>query len=151
TLLHALGMLLVLLTVLLSLAALAGATAALASHRPRAALGVAAGVGSWYALVIGFVVAVSFAEPARSLGPGEVKRFCGFYLDCHLGVAAVARQRRTSIGSTRPRGVFQVVTVEISSDARAATLRPYGIEADLVDADGRRYRRDPRGEAAWER
>ena len=151
TLLHALGMLLIVATVLLTLAALAGAAATAASRRPRVAGRLLAGLAGWYALLIGFVGAVSLAQPGRSLGPGRVKRFCGFYLDCHLGAAVVGRQRLESIGDATPRGMFEVVTVEISSDARQETLRPYGIQATLVDANGRRYERDPRGEAGWER
>jgi len=151
TLLHAFGMLLIVATVLLTLAALAGLAGTLSSRKPGAALGVAGGLAAWYALVVGFVGAVSLLQPGRSLAPGEVKRFCGFYLDCHLGAAVVGRQRVTMIGDVASRGVFEVLTLEISSDARAEPMRPYGVQAALVGPDGARYARDGAAEAAWER
>lgn len=151
TVLHAFGMLLIVATVLITLAALAGLAGTLWSRKPGAALAVAGGLAAWYALVIGFVGGVSLTQPGRSLAPGEVKRFCGFYLDCHLGAAVIARQRLVSIGDVTPRGVFEVVTLQISSDARAEPLRPYGVQAALVGPDGARYGRDEAAETAWER
>lgn len=152
TLLHAFGMLLIVATVLLTLAGLAGLAGTLSSRQPGAALAVAGGLAGWYALVVGFVGAVSLTQPGRSLAPGEVKRFCGFTLDCHLGAAVVGRQRLTSIGAVAPRGIFEVVTLEISSDARGSEpMRPYGVHAELVDIAGRRYARDTAAEEVWAR
>jgi len=150
TLLHAFGMLLILLTAALTLAGVVAGLVALAQHRGRTALSIFAALAPWYALHLGFVAVVSAREPERRLAPGEVKRFCGFYLDCHLGAALVARQRPPEIARRKAHGAWEVVTVEISSDARAATLEPYGLQAVLVDAAGKRFALDASAERDWE-
>lgn len=53
TLLHAFGMLLIVATVLLTLAALAGLAGTLSSRQPGAALAIGGGLAAWYALVVG--------------------------------------------------------------------------------------------------
>jgi hypothetical protein len=131
TWLHSFGMLLILATVGLTLVAV---VALFVRRRWATRIGLA--LIGWYALHLGFVAAVSAGIPERRLAPGEVKRFCGFYLDCHLG-AAVAESHRA--------GAKQFVTLEISSTARAATLTPYGLTARLVDDAGRRFEPEPTG------
>jgi len=150
TLLHLAGMVLILMTAGLGLVSLAAVITALARRRPRHALLIAGGYALWLALHLGFVAAVSLGTPLRVLAPGGVKRFCGFYLDCHLGAAVVGRQRLAALDRLQPRGVFEVVAVEISSTARAARLRPYGLRAALVDRAGRRYEIDAVAEQRWE-
>lgn len=82
--------------------------------------------------------AVSISSRERVLDVGERKAFCGFYLDCHLGVAVVRVERVNIAGDER-----LAVTLRVSSDARAATsglLRPHAV---VVDSLGRRYMREP--------
>ena len=86
------------------------------------------------------------------LAPGEAKHFCGFYLDCHLAVSfASVRQTKTLGEGTQQRaarGTYYVVSVRVSSDARAATVRLDDPDAYIVDAHGRRYDRSPEDEQA---
>src|SRR5262249_18681934 len=131
TWLHLFGMLLVVATAALTLVCTIAILVLLARHPPGPAGWIACALAAWWGLHVGFVAMVSAAAPERRLAPGEVKRFCGFYLDCHLG-AAVAGAQRT--------GNELTVTLEISSTARAATLTPYGLTALLVDDHGHRYR-----------
>jgi hypothetical protein len=84
----------------------------------------------------------------RLLAAGETKRFCGAYLDCHLGVRVEGVERREAIGGVRSRGAFHVVTVRVSSDAVRATLRPERLEFALVDVAGNRYERAHSAESA---
>lgn len=136
TWLHLFGMMLIVATVVLLLAGGVALVASLARGRTRTAARIAGALAIWCVLHLGFVALVAAGEPARRLAPGEVKRFCGFYLDCHLGVAVVGARRIAA---------KQIVTVEISSNAREATLTPYGLTARLVDDSGRRYPPEPTG------
>jgi hypothetical protein len=126
-------MLLLVVTVLLTLVAAVATAIALGRRRPKTAAMIVVSLAAWYVIHLGVVAAVSAREPERRLAPCEVKRFCGFYLDCHIGVAVVGRRRA---------GTREIVTLEISSTARAATLRPYGLHAVLLDDTGRRYERE---------
>ncbi|HEV8479923.1 MAG TPA: hypothetical protein VGR66_03940 [Candidatus Eisenbacteria bacterium] len=150
SLLHAFGMLLVLLTAALTLGGIVAALVAIPKHRLGAALAIFGALAAWDALHLGVVGCVSAREPARTLAPGQAKRFCGFYLDCHLGAAVMARQRPAEIAGKKAQGTWEVVTVEISSNARAATLEPYGLQAMLVDSSGKRFTRDSGAERAWQ-
>lgn len=90
------------------------------------------GLGLW---VVGYGVILmssSLASREQLLGVGEVKRFCGFYLDCHIGVA---------LRGVRVEGSRYLVTLVVTSDARCATLTPSGLRAVLEDRAGNRYER----------
>jgi hypothetical protein len=111
---------------------------------------VLAGVGGAWALAyLGLVAAVSAGSRQQVLPPGQVKRFCGFYLDCHLGVAAGRTRTLPAIGEVRAAGTFYVVTLRIESNARAAMLTPSRLDVELVDGFGNRRSRDLAAEAAW--
>lgn len=148
TWLHLFGMLWIVATGVLTLVTAVAAVSMLRAHRPRGAAAIAGILLAWYVVQLGFVGAVSAGQPERRLAPGEVKRFCGFYLDCHLGVAVAGSRRVEWIGGRRAQGVFEVVTVEVSSTARAARLTPYGLRASLVDKTGALYQRDLDAERA---
>jgi hypothetical protein len=148
TWLHLFGMLLIVATVLLTLIVMIVVALMLRARRPRAAAATLGALMGWYVLHLGFVAGVSAGEPERRLAPGHVKRFCGFYLDCHLGAAVVGSRRLDSIGDRYPTGVFEVVTIEISSTARGEPLGPYGLRATLIDSTGARYERDLAAERA---
>lgn len=98
-----------------------------------------------FGLYLGVLLAVSLASHEQILGHGIPKRFCGFYLDCHLAVAVEGVERTPAIGMVTAAGSFYVVKVRVSSDARRATLRMGEPDVVVVDAAGNRY---PRSGAA---
>jgi len=102
----------------------------------------------WIGLYGGAVLVASLFSHETVLPPGAVKRFCGFYLDCHIGVAVRGHVIPAAIGDRRG-GTLHVLTLEFSSDARRATLTPFDLRIEVVDADGRHYARDLAAEAVW--
>lgn len=94
-------------------------------------------------LYAGALLALSLASREQVLVPGQVKHFCGFYFDCHLGVSVGGVRRMSRIdapGETlEPRGVFYRVELVVSSNARRATLALDQPRAVVMDDAGRRY------------
>lgn len=105
----------------------------------RALTGAAAIVAILYA---GGVVAASAASQDKLLAPGETKWFCGFYLDCHLGVSVQSVERTT--------GGIHVLTLRLHNSAKNpnVNMRLYQPRAEIVDASGNRYARSAAAEAA---
>jgi hypothetical protein len=124
---------------------------AIRTRRRRLAAVVAAGGLGWLAIYFGLLVAASVTSEAGVLGLNEEKRFCGFYLDCHILFNVLEVRKEEALGTPPSReeadGVFYVVTVGVRSDARRAEL---GFEAaiELVDGRGRRFGRSTKGERA---
>jgi hypothetical protein len=141
----AVGLFLMMCAGLAGVVLLAGALIAWRSRRDRLALGFAGGLVGLVALYLATLVAVSTASQRRVLARGEVKHFCGFYLDCHLGVSVDEVRTVKAVGGPEhrlaARGTYLIVALRISSDARSATLSPYGLLAMVVDERGYRYRR----------
>ncbi|HUP20907.1 MAG TPA: hypothetical protein VM778_13295 [Gemmatimonadota bacterium] len=138
-----------------ALAALAGAVALVpgpGERRARVARWTGLGLGAWLAVYAGVLVAVSLASEERVLAPGAPKRFCGAYLDCHLGVEVVGVERNGALGEGPGRieaeGEFHVVTVAVSSDARRATLALRHPRAVVRDGAGTEHERNSAAEAA---
>ncbi len=135
--------------VVFAMAALGGlALVALVGRRlVRAAVyaTAAAAVGAVYGAAL---VATSLLSKERLLAAGETKRFCGFYLDCHLGVSVERVELVPEIGGVRASGAFHVLTLRISSNAVRATLRPGRLHLLLLDAEGREMERAPAAESA---
>jgi hypothetical protein len=90
--------------------------------------------GLGYAALLGLV---SVTSVERTLDPGTRYAFCGFYLDCHLGVVVEgARAEATPSGAAHR----YVVHVRFDSDAVRARLTMENPTLILTDADGRRFR-----------
>lgn len=57
------------------------------------------------------------------LAPGQIKRFCGVYLDCHLGVSVDEVRAASSVGdpgrTVMAKGKFQIVTLRLSVTEQA--------------------------------
>jgi hypothetical protein len=149
---HGLGLLVMMGAGLAGLALLGVAGIAWRVRKGRLALGALAVVAGLAGSYLALLVTVSLAAPRRILPEGETKRFCGFYLDCHLGVSVDQVRTTKSVGeasrAVNARGTFHIVTVRVSSNARAATLTPYGLVARVIDERGRPYRRDLAAERA---
>lgn len=112
---------------------------------------VSAGV-IWLCAYAAILLSVSFSSEEKVLPLKNRKAFCGFYLDCHMGVAVVGAEKLEAItsatGTLRPSGVFYRIDLEVSSDARAVPLRLDNPVALLVDARNRAYSRVPEAEEA---
>ena len=129
-----------------SLTLAAGAFLAWRSRRARLAAGLIAALAGIGALYLVTLVGVSLASQRRVLAPGEIKRFCGVYLDCHLGVSVEEVRTAASVGDpgrqTWAEGRYWIVRLRVSSDARRAMLSPYGLVAVVEDERRRRFGRD---------
>jgi hypothetical protein len=146
------GLLLMLATVLAACAAVAAAIAAGYFHLPALARAAQIGVITWGTAYTALLVSTSLTSHEHVLPPGEIKRFCGFYLDCHMGTAVVDVRRTSTLGAppneVRTTGEFYVVTLKVTSDARRATLSLANPTATIVDATGRVFQRSAVGERA---
>lgn len=96
----------------------------------------------------GALLTASLTSQERVLARGETLKFCGFYLDCHLGVAVEGVEQRAAIGRERARGEFYVIQLEVSSDARRATLELGGPSFRVIDNEGNSYTRAEAAEQA---
>ena len=96
----------------------------------------------------GALLMASLTSRERVLAQGEMLKFCGFYLDCHLGVAVDGVEQRASIGEERARGTFYLVRLRVSSDARRATLQLGRPTVRVIDSEGTGYARVESAERA---
>ena len=130
---------------------------AIAKGRTPVARSVVLISGAWVAAYATLLVVTSIASRERTLPLGETKRFCGFYLDCHMGVAVERVQTMSSIGEAgnelRAGGTFYVITLRVSSDARRVPLHLEQPKFAVVDAEGFRHERsldaEQRLPSAW--
>jgi hypothetical protein len=135
------GVLLLALTILGVLAAAVACVVSLMRGRAHIARPIAMVAVAWIAAYAALLIVTSLASRERTLALGETKRFCGFYLDCHMGVAVERVDTMSSIGDLRAGGTFYVVTLRVSSDARRVSLRLEQPSIAIVDAEGFRYDR----------
>jgi hypothetical protein len=96
----------------------------------------------------GALLTASLTSRERVLARGETLKFCGVYLDCHLGVAVEGVEQRAMISDIRANGTFYVVRLRVSSDARRATLRLGRPTFRILDSEGNRYSRAESAERA---
>ncbi|MEP7326125.1 MAG: hypothetical protein ABI836_09275 [Gemmatimonadota bacterium] len=97
----------------------------------------------------GSLLAVSLTSREKVLPRGTDLRFCGFYFDCHMGVAVDSVVRTPTLGEARAQGEFVVVALRVSSNAIRATMRMANPRYEVLAAAGRRYERSAAGEAAF--
>ncbi len=135
------GVLLLAVTILGLLAAIAGCLVFLVRGRTDVARSIAMVSIAWIAAYAALLIITSLASRERTLALGETKRFCGFYLDCHMGVAVERVDTMSSIGALRAGGTFYVLTLRVSSDARRVPLHLEQPSIAIVDAEGFRYDR----------
>jgi hypothetical protein len=139
------GVALLALTILGLVAAGCATMLAIAKGRPRTARAIALVSTAWIVAYVTLLVVTSVSSRERTLALGETKRFCGFYLDCHMGVAVERVHTTSSIGEAGNElsagGTFYVVTLRVSSDARRAPLHLERPEFAIVDAEGFRHER----------
>jgi hypothetical protein len=124
-------------------------------RKNRTALRTATAVGaSVIGIYIALLLSAALISKQRILAAGEIKWFCGFYLDCHLGVSVSKVESAKNLpGESGPvvaKGVFKIVTVEFHNSARNQSLDMtlYHPLAEIVDAQGRHYQRSLEAEQA---
>ena len=123
-------------------------------HNRRVARTFAGGAALLGLAYTGGVIAASAASTEKTLAAGDTKWFCGFYLDCHLGLSIERTETTTSLAGPRgpvtPKGAFHIVTLRLHNSAKNPNLDMllYRPDARIVDAAGRKYDRSPEGEAA---
>lgn len=146
------GVPLMLATIVAAVVACGLAVAAGYFRIPRLVRITQLGLLTWGAVYTALLLGASLSSHERVLGRGGIKRFCGFYLDCHMGAAVLDVERTDVLGvppnEVRAAGEFYVVTVLITNDARVAPLSLTDPTATVVDAAGRRYSRSILGEHA---
>jgi hypothetical protein len=105
-------------------------------------------------IVVGYtalLLVVSATSHESTLARGEVKWFCGFYLDCHLGLSVdgtdIAKSIMSPSGPVTASGMFHVVRLRLHNSARNPVINMtlYEPIAKVVDAVGNQY---PRATAA---
>lgn len=100
----------------------------------RRRLMIVAGLG--VAMHLGIVVGIAATSQEVLLPRGAVLRFCGAYLDCHLGVSVA--EVETTVTET---AVHHRVALRISSNARRATLRARRLQVEMIGANDERLAR----------
>ena len=106
----------------------------------------------WAALYLVVLTGASLASQEKVLDLKERKAFCGFYLDCHLGVSVEEVQRVPHVGERAEQvqadGVFYLITVRVNNDGVQARLPLRNPKATLIDAYGVTYTRSLEAERA---
>jgi hypothetical protein len=114
----------------------------------------AGGAGILIVAYFAGVITASAASSEETIAQGNTKWFCGFYLDCHLGMSVEGSETLASLptpaGELKPKGVFHVVAVRLHNSARNPKIDMllYQPRARIVDAFGNSYERSKTAEAA---
>jgi hypothetical protein len=144
------GILLLLLTVVAAFVATVGVIHALLREKRELLQAIALGALIWAGAYAAIVLTISLTSRPRVLGLHEAKRFCGFYLDCHMGISVEAVDTAKTIGAAPARrvaaGRFWILTVSVSNTALRVPLRLHHARAVVTDGQGRRYARDTAAE-----
>jgi len=144
------GILLLLITVVAAFVATVGVIHALLREKRELLQAIGLGALIWAAAYAAILLTMSLTSQPRVLGLHEAKRFCGFYLDCHMGISVEGVDTAKTIGATPTQrvaaGRFWIVTVNVSNTALRVPLRLHNARAVVVDGQGRRYERDTAAE-----
>jgi uncharacterized protein DUF4352 len=144
------GILLLLVTVVAAFVGTVGVIHALLREKRELLQAIGLGALIWAAVYGAILLTMSLTSEPRVLGLHEAKRFCGFYLDCHMGISVEAVDTAKTIGAAPTQriaaGRFWILTVSVSNTARREPLRLHNARAVVVDGQGRRYERDSAAE-----
>jgi len=103
---------------------------------------VLGGVTVW---LTGYVILLfigSIFSEEKTLTLNEPKEFCGFYFDCHLHTTVSGVRKTKTIADKTANGEFYIIKAKVFSDAKQASLGLISVDAKVVDAQKREYRRD---------
>ncbi len=96
-------------------------------------------VAVWCVFYTTMLFGVSFASREKTLGLNEPKEFCGFYIDCHLHASVSNVRTAKQFGDRTANGIFYIVRVKISSNARRAELGLHNPEFEVIDGQRRTF------------
>ena len=144
------GVLLMLMTIGVTLAAIVLLAVGMYSRTTWPRNFVLGGVAVWFAFYFAMLIGFSYTSEEKELTLGEPKEFCGFYLDCHMHTAVTDVRKARTIGNKTANGEFYIVKVKVFSNAKKATLGFGGLKLHVIDGDGRRYPHSPEVEPADE-
>lgn len=96
-------------------------------------------VAVWLVFYTTTLLGVSLASREKTLRLNEAKAFCGFYLDCHMHASVSDVRAAKQIGDKTAQGIFYIVTVKISSDARRAIIGLLDPQFEVIDEQGRTF------------
>lgn len=123
-------------------------------HRPKIAQTFAGGAALVTVAYIAGVLVASAGSHEQTIAQGETKWFCGFYLDCHLGMSVEGADQVSTLptrsGALTAKGAFHIITLELKNSARNPNVDMllYKPVAKIVDASGTEYTRSTAAEAA---
>lgn len=109
---------------------------------------VLGGVTVWLIFYGVMLFGSSLLSKEKTLALNEPKKFCGFYLDCHMQTAVAGVKRAKTIGDKTAKGEFYIVNVQVFSDAVREPLQLTDVRATILDQAGNVYRRNLAGEEA---
>lgn len=104
------------------------------------------GVAVWFVFYAVMLLGFSINSTEKTLAIDEPKRFCGFYLDCHLSASVMGVRVTKTLGTQTANGDFYIVRIRVVSDARRSHLSLITVDTHVVDSAGRTYDRDTRAE-----
>ncbi len=104
---------------------------------------VVGGVVTWFVFYAIALFGFSLTSKEQVLSLNEPKEYCGFYLDCHLHTQVTGVRTAKTIGDKSAQGMFLIIQVKVSSDARNPTIafRLLEPKAEVRDEGGQIYRR----------
>ena len=76
------------------------------------------GLAIWIIFYAAMLFGFSFLSEEKVLALNEPKEYCGFYLDCHLHTSVSGVRTAKQIGNQTAQGIFYIVKVKVSSDAK---------------------------------
>jgi hypothetical protein len=141
------GVLLVLMTIGGSIAALVLLAVARLNESSWLKRFVLGGTAIWFGFYFLMLIGVSLNSSERTLAVGEAKEYCGFYLDCHMHTAVTGVRTAKTLGNVTAKGAFHIIKVKVFSDANREALGLLNVDARVVDEAGNTYERDLTAEA----
>lgn len=104
---------------------------------------VVGGVAVWFIFYVAMLFGFSLLSEEKGLARDEPKEYCGFYLDCHLHTTVTDVRTAKQIGNHTAQGIFYIVKVKVSSDAKNPNIafRLLEPKAEVMDEGGRIYTR----------
>lgn len=133
------GVLLMLATILFTGAAIAAVVFLLIYGKSSLIKYVAGVCVVWFAAYALILLGVSLSSSEEVLEQGVPKRYCGFYLDCHMATTVTGVNRQKEYKGKTANGMFMIVGIEVSSDARRAELRLLSPKFQIIGGDKKKY------------
>lgn len=88
----------------------------------------------------------SYSSRTTYLPNNVPKKFCGFYIGCHLQASVSGVRTAKEIGNVKAQGIFYIVKIKISNDSENKTLSMTAPEATMIDEGPRLYSRIEKAE-----